>query len=242
MQLKGKRVYITGGDGGIGTPLVQKMRDAGADVIVHSFGFFPEALEVTARYLRDNTPDVLINMAGFNVLDYCENQNLQAIIDANMMAPMILTQAVLPKMKARNSGQIVSMGSMTSLIPLPHLTGYVAAKAGLKGFNDSLRRELSGTHIAVTHIVPRAVKTEMNNGVKGEVNSQTKVNYDDPDKVAEKILQAILSGTAERRIGWPERIFAIINAVIPKVIDMGLTKNREIGEVALNKIQAAKQL
>lgn len=237
MSLKGKTVYITGGTGGIGTPLVNYLKDAGATVIaydIEKYGDLVENLDQTCAYLESNTPDILINMAGYNVLDYCENQNMKAIIDLNMMVPIRLTQAVLKGMKARNSGQIVNMGSMTAIIPLPHLTGYVAAKAGLKGFNDSLRRELGGTNIKLTYISPRAVRTPMNSGVKAEVNERTKVNYDEPADVARRIFKAIDGQEREVRIGWPERFFAFMNANFPSVIDNGLQKNRKIGENVLN--------
>ncbi|MCB1532883.1 MAG: SDR family NAD(P)-dependent oxidoreductase [Alphaproteobacteria bacterium] len=237
MPLRGKSVYITGGTGGIGTPLVANLRTAGAHVMAHDYeteGDLVEGLDKICTQLKENTPDILINMAGYNVLDYCENQNLSAIVDLNMMVPMRLTQAVLPGMKAQNFGQIINMGSMTALIPLPHLTGYVAAKAGLKGFNDALRRELGGTNIKLTYISPRAVRTPMNSGVKAEVNERTKVNYDDPNDVAKRIFEAIIKAQAEVRIGWPERLFAFLHANFPAIIDSGLQKNRKIGEEALN--------
>lgn len=237
MLLKGKKIYITGGTGGIGTPLVRRLREAGAIVTVYDIdkdGDLVDNLENTCVSLSTDTPDILINMAGYNVLDYCENQNLRAIVDLNLMVPMRLTQAVLPSMKRRGKGQIVNMGSMTAVIPLPHLSGYAAAKAGLKGFNDSLRRELGGSGITLTHIIPRAVKTTMNSGIKGTVNERTKVSYDDPETIAGKIFYAIVKNKAEVRIGWPERFFAFINALFPKIIDKGLQKNRRIGEEALD--------
>ncbi|MCC7304927.1 MAG: SDR family NAD(P)-dependent oxidoreductase [Alphaproteobacteria bacterium] len=237
MLLKGKTAYITGGTGGIGTPLVRRLQDEGAKVIAYDMekeGDLIANLDKVCAYLKKNTPDILINMAGYNVLDYCENQNLEAIIDLNMIVPMRLTQAVLPGMKARNSGQIVNMGSMTALIPLPHLTGYVAAKAGLKGFNDALRRELGGGNVQLTHIVPRAVKTPMNTGVKAIINERTKVKYDEPSSVAERIFKAIINKETEVRFGWPEKLFAFLNANCPFIIDQGLQKNRKIGEEALN--------
>ncbi len=245
MLLKGETVYITGGTGGIGTPLVQMLRNEGAKVIVHDIeknGDLVANLDNVCDYLRQNTPDILINMAGYNVLDYCENQNLKEIVDLNMMVPMRLTQAVLPGMKALGFGHIVNMGSMTALIPLPHLTGYVAAKAGLKGFNDALRRELGGTDIKLTYVAPRAVKTPMNSGIKAEVNARTKVKYDDPVYVAERIFQAILRKEREVRLGWPERLFAFINANFPAVIDKGLQQNREIGEEALDGATDTQQI
>lgn len=238
MQLKGKTVYITGGTGGIGTPLVDRLRSAGAIVTVHDInrdGDLVQTIDKICAYLAANTPDILINMAGYNVFDYCENQNLSAIVALNMMVPMRLSQAVLTSMKSRGTGHIVNIGSMTALIPLPHLTGYVSAKAGLKGFSDSLRRELGGTDIAVTYIVPRAVRTGMNTGVRAEINDRTKVTYDDPRVIAMRIFRAIEKKEKEVRIGWPERLFAFINAVFPRVIDAGLHKNRIIGEEILNQ-------
>lgn len=242
--LKDKAVYITGGTGGIGTPLVQRLEDAGANVIVYDIakdGDLVGNLDQTCEYLKSNTPDILINMAGYNVFDYCEEQDLTGIIALNMMVPVRLSQAVLTGMKARNAGQIVNMGSMTGLIPLPHLTGYVAAKAGLKGFSDCLRRELGGTNIAITHIVPRAVRTAMNTGTRAEINERTGVHHDDPEAVAARIFQAIVRREREVRFGWPERFFAFLNANFPRIIDQGLQKNRKIGEEILDADKARKQ-
>ncbi len=246
MQLDGKTIFITGGTGGIGKPLVDLLHAAGASVRSYDIqkeGDLVQNIDKICDELSKKTPDILINMAGYNVLDYCENQDIESVVALNMMVPIRLTQAVLPGMKRKNKGQIINMGSMTALIPLPHLTGYVAAKAGLKGFHDSLRRELGGTGISMTHIIPRAVKTGMNSGVKADVNERTKVSYDDPADVAQRIFHAILKKEREVRIGWPERLFAMINALCPSIIDLGLQKNRRIGEDALNarpqKIKAA---
>lgn len=244
MQLKGKTVYITGGTGGIGTPLVQMLRSAGATVVVHDLnkdGDLVKNVDKICGDLAEQTPDILINMAGYNAFGYCEDQDLKAIIDLNMMVPVRLSQSVLRGMKRRGSGHIVNIGSMTALIPLPHLTGYVTAKAGLKGFSDSLRRELGGTDIAVTYIVPRAVKTGMNTGLRAEINERTKVTYDDPRQVARRIFKAIERREKEVRIGFPERLFAFINAIAPSVIDRGLEKNRKIGEDLLNETATSKE-
>ena len=180
-------------------------------------------------------------MEGFNVFAYCEDKDSEGIVALNMMVPMRLCQAVLRNMKARGSGQIVNIGSMTALIPLPHLTGYVAAKAGLKGFSDALRRELGGSGVSVTHIVPRAVKTAMNTSARAEINERTGVHYDDPQAVAARIFKAIIRQEREVRFGWPERLFAFLNANVPLVIDRGLQKNRIIGEQILASIKTSNQ-
>lgn len=238
MQLKGKKIYITGGTGGIGVPLVQRLQAAGAVVEVHdrhAYGDLSGDISVLCAKLCTRPPDILINLAGYNVFAHCEDQDIEDIIRVNLTAPMLLTQAVLPGMKLRSSGKIVNVGSMTALIPLPHLTGYVAAKAGLKGFSDSLRREVSGTGITVTHITPRAVKTSANKGLKDLLNKETGVRYDSPEYIADKIVRAIENDTHDLRIGWPERFFAVLNTLFPKIVDGGLQKNRDIGEKILNQ-------
>ena len=243
MPLKGKTIFITGGTGGIGRPLVDLLYQAGASLLVYStrqHGDLVANIDQICAWLNNNPPDILINMAGVNAIDYCENQNLERLIALNLMVPMRLTQAVLPWMKLRGSGQIVQMGSMTALIPLPHQTGYVAAKAGLKGFNDALRRELGGTDIALTHIVPRAVQTAMNHGIGNEINRRTGVHADDPYAIAQRILRAIERREKEVRFGWPERFFAFLNANISSVIDMGLKKNRIVGEEVLSANHASR--
>lgn len=237
MQLKGKKVFITGGTGGMGRPLVISLQKHGAEVIAYDHeiqGDLSKNIESVCQQLKNSTPDILINMAGYNELSFCEHQNAAPLIDLNLLVPIRLTQAVLPGMKKRDTGQIVNIGSMTSLIPLPHFTVYVASKAGLKGFSDALRREVSASGISVTHISPRAVKTEANSGLKAVLNQQSKTHEDDPEVVVSRIIKAIINDETDVRIGWPERLFAWLNGQIPSLIDKGLTKNRLIGESLLS--------
>ncbi len=236
MTLDGKRIFITGGTGGIGRPLVQLLEQDGAQVRVFDRskdGDLVKNLDKVAAELSLNTPHILINLAGINFFGYCEDQNFDDLISLNLLVPMRLTQAVLPRMKTRGTGQIVTVGSMAALIPLPHLTGYAATKSGLKGFSDALRRELKGTDIKVTHVAPRAVKTDMNAGSLAELNRRTGTHHDSPDCVARNIFEAIVEQKKEVRIGWPERLFAFLHANATFIVDRGLEKNRKIGEEIL---------
>ncbi len=240
MLLDGKTVFVTGGTGGIGLPLVSLLRARGANVIVYSRatqGNLMENVDTTCKALREDTPDILINLAGINDFNHAENQDYDALVTLNLLVPMRLSQAVLPAMRKRGYGQIVNIGSMVGLIPLPHMTGYAAAKSGLKGFSDSLRRELHGTGVTVNHIAPRAVQTSMNNGKARLLNSRTGATEDTPLSVARRIARAIERDETDVRIGWPERLFALINAVMPTMIDKGLRKNTVIGEDILQPDQ-----
>lgn len=240
MLLKGKSVFITGGTGGIGRPLVALLKKAGAHVTVYlrpPNGSLSGEIDRVCAELLVKTPDILINLAGYNSFARCEEQDSKSIIDINLLVPIRLTQAVLPAMRARQYGQIVTVGSMTALIPLPHLTSYVAAKAGLKAFADSLRREIQGSGIVVTHVTPRAVDTAANKGLKAELNAKTGVTHDNPDVIAARILLAIIKDESDVRIGWPERFFALLNSLFPRLIDRALRKNRDIGEGILATAQ-----
>jgi short-subunit dehydrogenase len=238
MSLSGKVIYITGGTGGIGARLVELLQERGANIHLYDrkkTGDIVENLDKISAELQNNTPDILINMAGNNEFDYCENQPLDSVVMLNMLVPMRLTQAVLPAMKRRNSGQIIYIGSMLSFIPLPYFTPYIAAKSGIWGFYQSLRRELGDTNIALTHIAPRAVKTSMNDGIKNLFNERTNTTYDSASFVAEKILIAIIDKKGDVRLGWHERLGAFLNAIIPCLIDKVLKKQRDIGNEILRQ-------
>lgn len=244
MQLRGKKVFITGGTGGIGKPLVKLLQSAGASVAVYdrkTQGDLADKIDTVCAALALDTPDVLVNLAGYNDFNHCELQAADDIIKINLIVPLRLAQACLPAMKRRGSGQIVNIGSMTALIPLPHITCYVAAKAGLKGFSDALRREIDGSGIHITHVTPRAVDTDANKGLKKVLNQKTGVNHDRADVVALRILKAIEKNEKDVRIGWPERFFAILHALFPRLIDKGLKKNRDIGEEILRQHQPVKE-
>lgn len=236
MLLEGKDIFLTGATGGIGKPLVGILKERGANVRSYdraSQGDLMERIDTTCKALRDETPDILINLAGINGFGHAEDQDYDALLTLNLLVPMRLCQAVLPAMRQRNHGQIVNIGSMVGLIPLPHMTGYAAAKSGLKGYSDALRRELCGTEITVTHVAPRAVSTGMNSGKLGLLNRKTKATEDRPRDVALRIANAIELDAADFRLGWPERLFATLNALVPSMIDKGLSKNTRIGEEIL---------
>ena len=175
--------------------------------------------------------DILINSAG--ILDFTLFQEQGATRIAQMMhinavVPLQLSRALLPKLLAQNSGQIVNIGSIFGSIGFPHYAAYSASKFAVHGFSQALRRELLDTDIAVTYIAPRAIKTPMNDEVSSKMLAATKTAMDEPRVVVAEIIKAIEADKQEHYIGQPESFFAWLNGFLPSVVSMGLKKPTRI--------------
>mgnify|MGYP006298460673 FL=1 len=120
--------------------------------------------------------DVLINNAGIGRLRWLDELNPEDdIVDqitVNLTAGIQLTRLVLPHFRARGKGHIVNVSSAGAWLAIPTYSVYTATKFGMRGFNESLRRELRGTNIFITGIYPGAVDTEFDQhaGVEWEIN------------------------------------------------------------------------
>jgi len=120
---------------------------------------------VIAEEIVDREIDILVNNAGilstrasFQEIDPDE---IDAMIDINLKAPMHLTRLVLPGMVARRRGHLIYLGSSGGLAPFPSMGAYGPSKAGLSLFCDNLRCDLLGTSIRVSEIVPGRVQTDL---------------------------------------------------------------------------------
>lgn len=137
---------------------------------------------------------------------------------------MQLARAVLPQMIAQGGGRIVNVGSMFGSIGFPGFAVYSASKFALRGFSQAMRRELAGTGVGVTYISPRAVKTPLNPEVVNLMAERGMMRMDDAQWVAAEIVRAIEKERNEAYFGFPEKLFARINAVLPGVVDQGIAK------------------
>lgn len=242
MPFEHKHVLITGGAGELGTRIGDRLASEGANVTVldrqasaSASGRFlrcdlstPDGLEAAARQVRHLPSDILINLAGvqhFGPMESQEPAHLQATYMVNLVAPVRLTQAVLPAMRARRSGQIVNIGSIFGSINFAHFATYSSSKAGLRGFSQALRRELRGTGIDVTYVAPRAVRTAFNGEKVMAFARATKMAMDDPDRVADRIVAAVAARRSDVYLGFPEALFVRLNALAPGLVDRALAGN-----------------
>lgn len=175
--------------------------------------------------------DILINMAGLQVfkpLTELTAVDIEKQITINLHAPVILAQQAAILMKSQGSGQIVNIGSTFGSIAFANFSVYSAAKFGLRGFSEALRRELANTGIKVTYVAPRATRTSMNSMSVYKMAKETGISMDSPEKVAGEIIKAIISEKKNHFIGFPEKLFARINAVLPNLVDKALYKQNLI--------------
>lgn len=242
-RLKGQSVLMTGASGGIGQLVAKGLLKAGAKLSVLDRGdgvaFDAKPLKgdlstiggiaAAAAAAAAEEPDILINLAGIQYFGLFEEQadkNVEVNYLINLVAPVMLTKAVLPGMKRRSGGHIVNIGSVFGSISFAHFVTYSSAKAGLRAFSEGLRRELEDTPIGVTYIAPRAVKTGLSQqGAVADYAKLTSMPMDNPDYVARQIVKAIRWGKKDVYIGFPESLFVRLNAVMPRMVDAALVKN-----------------
>jgi short-subunit dehydrogenase len=236
MSLEGKRVVLTGGTRGIGTFVAKELTAQGADVLV--VGRRPPEL-VAGRFLQGDlstatgvthiaaalvaeSPDILINMAGtqfFGPFEQESSEHVQTSFMVNLLAPVLLTQSIVPAMKFRGTGHIVNVGSIFGSINYPHFVTYSSAKGGLRAFSEALRREVYGSGVDVTYIAPRAVKSATTTAEVLRFARTAKMNLDDPKNVACRIVRAIVNREKDVFIGFNERFFVRANALVPRLVD-----------------------
>jgi short-subunit dehydrogenase len=238
VTLAQKRIVLTGGTGGLGQCVAAELLRQGADLLVLSRSRLADkygrirhvAVDLStatgiadaARLITNEEPDILINLAGVQHFGLVEHQSIEAMqagYTVNLVAPAALSRACLPFMKRRDAGQITNIGSMFGSLPFAHFAAYSSAKAGLRAFSEALRRELAGTDIAITYIAPRAIRTGMLTSQIQEYAKRTGMNVDPPMVVAGKIVTAITKRRKDVHIGFPERIFARLNGLLPRVVD-----------------------
>jgi short-subunit dehydrogenase len=171
--------------------------------------------------------DILINLAGvmdFVRFDEQDPGMIQRLIQVNVEAPLQMTRYVLPQMIERRHGRIVNIGSMFGSIGFPCFTAYSASKFALRGFSQALRRELAGSGVGVTYVSPRAVRTPFNPPVVHHMAELGLMHMDNPQWVVKKIVQAIENNKQEAYIGFPESLFARLNAILPGIVSRAIAR------------------
>jgi short-subunit dehydrogenase len=170
--------------------------------------------------------DVLVNNAGFGRLDWLEKldpqKDIYAQIQVNLMGMIWTTQAVLPQMIERRSGQIINMCSLGGYVAAPTYTAYSASKFAVRGFSEALRREVGFYGISVSVIYPGGVATQFGKkaGIRRKTGATTPASLRlRPDDVAEGMLSLVRRPRRGLVIPWPMRFVVWFNIIFPGFVD-----------------------
>lgn len=251
MNLQDKQVVLTGATGGIGAATANRLAAEGAHLLLtgrnedklrtmvgeltgsgHDYlvADLTQAEGRKALYLKacEFGVDLLINNAGANelaLLTNLDDQLVADIVQLNLTVPMLICRDFIPLLKVGNESTIVNVGSILGSIGYAGSTVYCATKFGVRGFTESLRRELADTPINVVYFAPRATDTSLNSDAMQKMNQALGAKVDSPAEVADHLLKALKEQTGKNYyLGWPESLFVRINSLLPSLVDKSLLK------------------
>lgn len=217
-NLTGKVALVTGGTRGIGLAIARSLHQAGATVVIASRtkandetlpGFGAERISSRIHDVSDSlsasnliksicdiegSVDILVNNAGLHLKKPAEETravDFESLFQTHIIGAHALARSVMPYMRDRGGGSILFIASMASLIGLPYLAAYSAAKSGVTGLVRSLAVEWAHFGIRVNGIAPGWIETPM---MHAALDS-------DPER-AKKILQR----TPLKRFGQPDEV------------------------------------
>ena len=220
-----KIAYVTGGMGGIGTTMCQRLHRDGFTVIagcgpsrdfkkwldeqeaqgytffasVGNVGDWDSTCAAFAKARAEHGPiDVLVNNAGITrdgMFRKMTRADWDAVIETNLTSLFNVTKQVIEDMLERGWGRIINISSVNGAKGQFGQTNYSAAKAGMHGFTMSLAQEVANKGVTVNTVSPGYIATEMVKAIRQDV------------------LDKIIAGIPVKRLGTPDDIASIVSWV-----------------------------
>ena len=187
MNLKNKKVLITGATGGIGNCIVKKFDELGAKIVasgtnedklknlknkfsnIHSEKFKLDDHDKIENFInlveqKLDGLDILINNAGItldNLSIRLSEENWKKVIDINLTSTFLMCKSAVKKMLKQKNGKIVNITSIVGHTGNLGQANYAASKAGIIAFSKSLAIEYAKKNININCVSPGFIKTEM---------------------------------------------------------------------------------
>ena len=187
MQLTGNTLLVTGGGSGIGRGLAEAFHQRGNQVVIagrrkdlldevtaanpgmrsavldigHAEAIKRFAAEIERDFPALNGVIHNAGIARLEKLDAGETADAEAMIATNLLGPIRLNAALLPRLQKQPRATVMTVTSGLAFMPLAVSPTYCATKAALHSWTESLRYQMKGTHVEVIEVTPPYVQTEL---------------------------------------------------------------------------------
>ena len=194
MNLKNKKVLITGATGGIGNSLVEKFNSLGSTIIatgtnedklsslkkefsdIHIEKFKLDEHKKIEEFINKMDQkvdglDILVNNAGIaldNLSIRLTEENWKKVLDINLTSTFLMCKYAIKKMLRKKKGKIINITSIVGHTGNLGQSNYAASKAGIIAFSKSLAIEYAKKNININCVSPGFIKTEMTDKINDE--------------------------------------------------------------------------
>lgn len=211
MELKGAKIFLTGGSSGIGYATAKALCNKGAELIIsgrNKTKLIKVANELNCKYIlmdasnfaeipgqvkevKDSLGgiDVLINNAGIGTFDLVDDVSIEAfheIYNTNVFGVALISKEVIKLFKDQNKGNIINIGSTAATKGFAHGTVYASSKFALRGMTECWQQELRKFNIRVMLVNPSEVPTAFNQNDRRERELEDKKLH--PEDIAHMII------------------------------------------------------
>lgn len=184
--------------------------------------------------------DILVNNAGAvraGRLESMSEEDIRAMIEVDLLGPILLTRAALPALRASGDAMVVNIASGIALTGVPFYAAYAGAKAGLARFGEALRRELSGEGVHVMTAYPGATDTPMMRS--NEAGPELGFTRESAADVATAIVAGIEAGAFDVIRGGEARLKMLeLNRSDPGALDVRFNGMKKALEAAVRNHSA----
>jgi short-subunit dehydrogenase len=230
-KLNGKKVFVAGATGGIGSALVRLLKQSGADLFItgrnaQKLGELAASIEITeaqfatADLTQENqvaglaervlstwgAPEILVNASGIGIIktmDHLSVDEFMQTLQANLVAPFLLVKAFLPSMKEAKKGLIINIPGVLGKVPMAGAAAYSASKYGLLGMMQSIREELKRTEIRITNIFMGGVDSPFWDTIDLKVQKDKMIREEEAARAIWFLCQQPASGVVSEMVLQP---------------------------------------